>query len=72
MYGRHVVTEQSLRRDWCVQGEEAGFSPAEAARLAFWRWQAQRRGETSDRAVPEWPPWKAPAEDRLGRWLGWR
>ncbi|HLI26917.1 MAG TPA: hypothetical protein VKZ60_07600 [Chloroflexota bacterium] len=35
-----------------VQALEAGFPPEQAARLAFWRWLAERRGETARRSRP--------------------
>ena len=38
-----AALEQARREHWCLQGELAGFSRAEACRLAFWRWQAQQR-----------------------------
>jgi hypothetical protein len=43
--------EEWRRLGWRLQALDAGFSPEEANRLAFWRWQAAQRGETSRRAV---------------------
>lgn len=43
------LSEQWRRVHWRLQALRAGFAPDQAARLAFWRWLAERRGETAQR-----------------------
>jgi hypothetical protein len=43
------LAEQWRRVHWRLQAQRAGFPPEQAARLAFWRWLAERRGETAQR-----------------------
>ncbi|MBX5490072.1 MAG: hypothetical protein IRZ14_02855 [Chloroflexi bacterium] len=44
------LTEQWRRMHLRVQALGAGFPPEQAARLAFWRWLAEQRGETAQRS----------------------
>jgi hypothetical protein len=46
------VQERCRRLVWRRQALAAGFAPAEASRLAFWRWYSARRGQTAQRMMP--------------------
>ena len=46
-------TELARRQSWSVAARFLDFDARQAARLAFWRWLASQRGETSRRAPLE-------------------
>ena len=47
-----AAAQHALRTGWQRLAQERGFSEVEAQRLAFWRWQARSRAETSWRVLP--------------------
>jgi hypothetical protein len=48
-----AFAERCERIRWRLLAQDLGFTKAEAARLAFWRWFAPQRDETGQRLMPQ-------------------
>jgi hypothetical protein len=53
-----AFAERCKRIRWRLQAQDLGFTQAEAARLAFWRWLARHGGETRQRLTPQAVDWR--------------
>jgi hypothetical protein len=52
-----AFADRCERIRWRLLAQDLGFTKAEAARLAFWRWRARHRDETGQRVVQQAGDW---------------